>query len=202
MTTDSPIKVCVVCEAEADAQTACDLSDRVLVEKVDWVEPDMVEHLRDWLEYEQGIPYVIWRKIDDHIDRLPRVIPHKHGYFDGEPSEPYAKAAWKALALNKAVDSPPEVVFLIVDADNQSERRAGLNQARDTGEWPFQIVTGLAITKRECWVLAGFVPSHESERTRLGEVRSELGFDPTRKSHRLTAAREPQKKTQSESSLY
>ncbi|KAF5417701.1 MAG: hypothetical protein C5S48_00020 [Candidatus Methanogaster sp.] len=197
-TIDSHIRVCVVCEAKADAMIVQDLSDRVLLEseRVSWIDSqEMVQYCREWTDYEYGIPYIIWRKIDGYINNLSVVKPHRHGFFGDKPAEPYAITAWKALSIIKTLDSPPESVFLIVDADDQVERKIGLNQARNSDGWPFRIiVVGLAITKRECWVLAGFDPQDDDERNRLQTMRSELGFSPTRDSHRLGAKHEKDKK--------
>lgn len=35
----------VIVESSADARSATKLAERVLVEKVDWLEPEMLEHL-------------------------------------------------------------------------------------------------------------------------------------------------------------
>jgi hypothetical protein len=48
------------------------------------------------------------------------------------------------------------------------------------------VVEGLAIPKREAWVLAGFVPPSDDERRRPEACRQGLGFDPTIEAHRLT----------------
>ena len=52
---------------------------------------------------------------------------------------------------------------------------------------------GVAHTKRECWVLAGFEPRDDEESNRLAELGNELGFDPRKKAEKLTA-REPSAK--------
>ena len=49
------LQFAVVHEAPADFQTATELADRVLVESIDWMEEDLIEHQRTWLrECERG----------------------------------------------------------------------------------------------------------------------------------------------------
>lgn len=50
------------------------------------------------------------------------------------------------------------------------------------------IVLGVAICKRECWVLSGFIPEDEGEQGRIDAERRTLGFDPCLRSHELTAS--------------
>jgi hypothetical protein len=79
---------------------------------------------------------------------------------------------------------------LLRDSDNKLERRDGLNQAR--AEWEREgpnvaIIIGLAHPARECWVLVGFSPENDAEKSRLAKAHKELGFDPTQMPERLNA---------------
>ncbi|QDU38452.1 hypothetical protein Mal4_27790 [Maioricimonas rarisocia] len=59
-------------------------------------------------------------------------------------------------------------------------------------------MVGVAHTKRECWVIAGFEPRTNNESSRLRDLksgRSGLGFDPVVHSERLTATDESAKKS-------
>ena len=49
-------------------------------------------------------------------------------------------------------------------------------------------------TKRECWILTAYKPEDDDEQDRLDKMTSELGFAPTEKAHRLTAATSGAKK--------
>jgi hypothetical protein len=71
-----------------------------------------------------------------------------------------------------------------------------LEQARTSigGGLP-QVIIGVAHTKLECWILAGFVPQDTAETARLVELRSELGFEPTGNSERLTAKHDQDKRS-------
>ncbi len=174
----------VVCEARADSEIATDLADRVLIESVDWLEADMMEHQRVWRGNDNDGPFLKWST----VKRLAK----EHGirvqdHFGEHAAAPDAQATRRALRLLRLLCIPLHGVLLIRDDDGDSRRRQGLEQARSeyTGDLP--IVIGLARTKRECWVLAGFDPCDDEEQERLEALRAELGFDPVRKAEELTA---------------
>jgi hypothetical protein len=52
---------------------------------------------------------------------------------------------------------------------------------------PRPIVLAIAHPEAESWFVLGFVPTHEAERQRHGELVRALGFDPVTAPHRLTA---------------
>jgi len=88
----------------------------------------------------------------------------------------------------------PDAVILMRDADLQDQgRRRGLEQARQEhelrGRSPNVVVIGLAVPKREAWVLVGFDPLDDEEREALASEQRRLGFDPTRRPHQLTASK-------------
>jgi hypothetical protein len=59
----------------------------------------------------------------------------------------------------------------------------------------FRIVLGCAHPMREAWVLCGFEPDGDEERSRLQVLRQELGFSPSEHSHRLDAKDEHAKRS-------
>jgi hypothetical protein len=181
----------VVCEAPADRETACDLADRVFCE-VDWVEEDLLEHLRQWRGWHSSHPCLCWKE----VPALARVYNIKlHGHFDGKPGAPDSHVARQALVLLKLSNLRPDGVVLIRDTDNQTARRQGLEQARDVTRLGIPIVIGLAHTKRECWVLAGFEPRDQEEASRIHKLRKELGFNPCTHAEELTAIDEQAKRS-------
>lgn len=113
------------------------------------------------------------------------------GHFDGKPGEDgaaQARNAWHLLRKrNEALsdDAALDFAFVLRDADSKAaERRSGLDQAmRATrGSSPCarpQLLTGLAITEREAWVLATFVARDEQEREALKQeqARTKLRLD-------------------------
>ncbi|KYF56926.1 hypothetical protein BE08_22215 [Sorangium cellulosum] len=86
--------------------------------------------------------------------------------------------------------------MLVRDSDGrEAERRQGLEQARQDADWPFEVILGVAHPMRECWALAGFVPGTRQETASLADLRKELGFDPTARSHELDASSKTAKKS-------
>ncbi|WP_437302459.1 hypothetical protein [Sorangium sp. So ce388] len=95
-----------------------------------------------------------------------------------------------------ARDPQPRAVLLVRDSDGkEAERRQGLEQARRDAAWPFEVILGVAHPMRECWVLAGFIPGTKQETASLGDLRKELGFDPTARSQELDASNKKAKKS-------
>ncbi|AGP36079.1 hypothetical protein BE21_41360 [Sorangium cellulosum] len=117
-----------------------------------------------------------------------------HGFFHGKPREPDAAMAEQALKLLATLDPPPDAVILMRDADKLSRRREGFEQARDAQQWPFRVIIGVAHTKRECWILAGYEPRDDAERALLERERKELGFDPRSCAEQLTASEDGAKR--------
>ena len=184
------LSLAVVCEARADRDTACDLADRVICEDVDWIEPAVLDDYRRWRGFHPNDEFLLWKKV--HALAREQRIPF-HGHFAGQPGCAYAFQARRALLLLMKSDVQPDTVFLILDEDTEPERSDGLRQARDEArdKCDVQIVVGIARAKRECWVLAGFVPKDEQEQKRLDK----LGFDPTCISEKLTAKPEDAKRS-------
>ncbi len=174
----------VVCEARADFETATELADRVSVGAIDWLDPETLDHLRTWRGDNSTKPFLTWSSVGrlakEHGIRV-------QGHFDEEPAAPDARAARRALRLLRRLCVPLHGVLLIRDDDGDSRRRQGLEQARSGYLEDLPIVIGLARTKRECWVLAGFEPRDAEEQERLESLRVELGFDPARRAEGLTA---------------
>ena len=59
----------VIVESSADAQTATKLADRVLVEKVDWLEPELLQSLFRWSGLELGTEHSCWKDINSIMQR-------------------------------------------------------------------------------------------------------------------------------------
>jgi hypothetical protein len=173
----------VVCEAAADRDTACGLADRVFCDEVDWITEDVLPDYRKWRGHEERDEYLLWRE----VPALAKAANLRaHGHFDGEPGAADAHAARRALLLLKLNAGKLDGVLLIRDDDRQTERRRGLEQARNESKLGVPIVIGLAHPKRECWILAGFEPCSEAEEKALKELVQDLGFDPCAKAEKLT----------------
>lgn len=180
----------ILCEARADRDTACGLADRVLLEEVSWLEPEMLESCRQWVGLREDQPFLAWKHVDDEAKKAGLKV---FGRFNGDPGAPDAFNARRALLLFAGAERRPAAVLLIRDGDAQRDR-VGLEQARNDKPWPFQVIIGLAHPKRECWVLAGFDPKNEDEAARLEDERTRLSFHPVRDAHQLTAREHGAKK--------
>lgn len=183
---DVSLRFAVVHEAPADFQTATELADRVLVESIDWLEVDQLEYQREWVQESGGEP-LTWRRVkqlalDVGIDAI--------GFFDGEPAEPDARAARRAILYLRHALADLAAVLLIRDQDDQPERRDGLDQSRRPEIGRLPVVVGLAVVERESWVISGFDPQDDLETLRLAAERQMLGFDPRLRSHELTACKD------------
>lgn len=176
----------VVCEARADQLTACGLADRVLLEQVDWIEPETLETQRQWRGLTPADSFLRWASVNSEAERM-KLRGGIYGHFNGTPGGPDAFVARKALLLYAFLSQRPAAVLLIRDSDGDSRRRTGLEQARDARPWPFKVVIGVAHPKREAWVLAGFEPQGPEESARLQQLRDRLSMDPILKSHELDA---------------
>lgn len=180
------LRIAVVYEADADFRTATELADRALVEAIDWLETDHVRDQRDWIG-EIGLEHLTWKSIP-RLARAERI--RAHGHIGGNPLEADAGAARRAILYLKAAFEELDGIVLLRDQDDQPERQLGLEQARSENHGSPRIVVGLAVVERESWVLSGFEPQDEDERTRLDAERQKLGFFPHERSHELTAGKD------------
>jgi len=178
--------ICVVHEANADFVIATELADRVLIESIDWFEPELLEHQRTWVQFNQAGERLTWGR----LKQLSKTANFEvGGFFNGSPGFADAVAARRAVLYLKTVYPNVSAILLIRDQDSQPERRIGLEQARN--EHPsLTILIGLAVIEREAWVLAGFVPQDDAEQAMLDAERQTLGFLPHVKSHWLTAGKD------------
>jgi hypothetical protein len=189
------IEVVVIVESRMDAVTATKLAERILVEKVDWLEHESLQHLFKWSGLEVGTEYSCWKDTGDIIDRakkagipMPRFLGHgKTGSLKADGA-----AAMKIMNLIKLLHLKKNrkigAVIFIRDLDNQPERRQGLEQARSEHEAKLphvEIVIGTADRMREAWVLNGFSPLNADEKQILEQIKTKLNFDPCEEAHRL-----------------
>jgi hypothetical protein len=189
------IEVIVIVESRMDAVTATKLAERVLVEKVEWLEYESLQHLFKWSGLEVGTEYSCWKDTGDIIDRAkkagiptPKFLGHgKTGSLGADGA-----AAMKILNLIKLLHLKEQrkiaAVLFIRDLDNQPERRKGIKQARlehEDRQPQIKVVIGTADRMREAWVLNGFTPSNVEETRILKQIKTKLSFDPCEDAHRL-----------------
>jgi hypothetical protein len=178
----------VIVESRADAEISTKLAERVLLEKVEWLEPDTLDHLIQWSGLELGTEHSCWKNISDIIEhfsnefKFPRIRSNGKLKTDG-------KAASKVMKLisflQYKLKRDIKAVIFIRDLDNQPERRQHLAQARSEYNRQLEIVIGTADRMREAWVLNGFMPLNPKEEKILKEITKRLTFNPCTEAHRL-----------------
>ena len=193
------IEFVVIVESGADARTATKLAERVLKEKFDWLDDDILQHCFQWNGLEEGTEFSCWRDIIKIIDDAKSQIKYKPsrfiGHSKGVPLKADGAASIKVLNLVHFLQRTRQIkaVIFIRDLDNQPERKEGIEQARSEhiNKTPkLEIIIGAADPKREAWVLNGFIPSNQQEEQILEEIKNKLSFDPCIESHRLRASLE------------
>lgn len=182
----------VIVESSADAQTATKLAERVLVEKLDWLEPESLQDLFRWSGLQDKADYSCWKNIRQIVYESERNLGYKppRTLRRNQPLKADGAAAIKVLNLIRFLQKNRQIraVLLIRDLDNQPERRDGLEQARveHIARQPkLEIVIGTANRMREAWVLNGFLPADRKEESILDNIKNRLTFDPCEEPHRL-----------------
>jgi hypothetical protein len=162
------IEFIVIVESPADAQTATKLAERVLLEKIDWLEPELLPSLFRWSGLDEGTDHSCWKDTKDIIDRAKQSgirIPRYIGHGKTGPLGADGAAADRILTLtHRKKNRQIKAVLFIRDLDNQPDRRQGLKQAR---------------------VLNGFIPANPAEEKILASIKKQLSFDPCAEAHRL-----------------
>lgn len=175
-------RVAVVCEGQIDFDVATGLVERMLVSRS--VPGDLASF--DGLgTYVGDGGHAWWKWASIPTIAAAKRIRVPHGHFDGLAGAPDAAAARRAIHVLKATVPPLDVVILIRDSDGQVGRRRGLEQART--DHP-HVSIGIADTKMECWILAGFDAISSDEMAAYDTVYQELSFCPVRESQRLRAS--------------
>jgi hypothetical protein len=187
-----PIKLVVVCEANADYFTATQLAERIFQEKIDWIDADLLRNCPLWHGRDPSTPYFRWTEIGPILRTLG--LPKPMGRLGNDPLAPDADQARTALIVLQRLHPDLDGVLLLRDEDRE-DRKKGLEQARNSSSLSERIVIGLAKSERECWVLAGFNPQGDEENQRLESERQNLGFDPCLYAERLDARRDNHKRS-------
>ena len=185
------IEFVVIVESSADARTATKLAERLLVEKIDWLEPELLQHLFQWSGLEAGTENSCWKNIDDITKRFsdkfkfPTIRSNGKFKSDGQSANKIMKLI-SFLQYKQKRDI--KAVIFMRDLDSQPERREHIEQARleHINRQPkLAIIIGTPDRMREAWVLNGFIPSKQDEEQILKEITTQLTFNPCEESHRL-----------------
>jgi hypothetical protein len=188
----------IIVESTADFRTAKSIAERLITDRIPWL-TEYLTNTFTWSGLETNTEFSSWRDIRTIREALKT---------QGIPSPRYLKGTGKSdgaaahivLQLITQLKRQRDIraVLFVRDSDNQDERRVRLEQVREERGQNLSdtaIVIGVADTKREAWVLNGFVPLDESEERLLADLRQRLLFDPTIEAHRLraTTADEPER---------
>jgi len=183
----------VIVESSVDAEIATKLAERVLVEKIDWLEDDQLQHLFRWSGLQENTKHSCWKDIRNIIERAKEAglhIPKFRGHSKSGAIKADGAASIKILNLVRLLPKNRKIkaILFIRDLDNQPERREGIEQARleHLERQPkLEIIMGMADRMREAWVLNGFNPSNPKEIQTLEKITIQLSFNPCEESHRL-----------------
>lgn len=190
------MRLVAFCEAPGDFRLTSGLVDRVLRESgPSWVADNLEapEVIRVWRPDGLGRAYFDLHKLDEYVKWFGVRVPH--GHFGGRSGDAGALMARTVFRIVRALqgkdsDEPIECAVLVWDGDAQlQDRLSGVKMARDEAHrWAsFQIICGFPDPEREAWVLAGFDPGDEDERTCLEALQRELEFSPVLHAVRLRA---------------
>ena len=131
------IEFIVIVESDADARTSTQLAERILIEKVEWLENDSIQYCFQWSGLQAGTKYSCWSDVLKIIDEAKKQLRFKPSRYLGhernsEPLKADGASSIKLLNLVRFLQKtrPIQAVILIRDLDNQPERRQGLEQAR------------------------------------------------------------------------
>lgn len=186
------IEICVIVESNADFRTATQLAERVLKERIDWLDFEFPSFR--WSGLEANSKRSLWQDINQISEQFKQRGLHIPKYQGQKASPLKADGAIALKVLNmvnvliRKEKRDIRAILFIRDADSQPERKEGLSQAKKahSGNPPeTRIVLGVADRMREAWVLNGFEPLASDEKQVLSECAKQLGFDPCEEAHRL-----------------
>ncbi|MEM1170449.1 MAG: hypothetical protein AAGJ08_15550 [Cyanobacteria bacterium P01_H01_bin.35] len=167
----------VIVESSADARTATKLGDRLLVEKIDWLEEEQLQDFFRWSGLEENTAHSCWKDIKYIIENSGVKMP-KTRRGKGGANKTDGAAARKILNfvsyLQKKRQRQIKAVIFIRDLDNQPERKESIEKVRsEDSDRQFIILMGMANRNREAWVLNGFIAFNKSEEKILEEIKNQ-----------------------------
>jgi hypothetical protein len=184
-------KFLVIYEDMDDFEMATGLADRLLCDRIAWIDEEVLHDYREWIWQDDSQRRFRWSEMDDFACEAK--IPAVRGKFQNQSGEPDARAVRQALNFIKLKFREQLAgVILVRDRDRMTSRRRGFEQA--ITEFPdFRVIICIPIIMREAWILSGFVPKTDAEADILASLRQELGFDPTLQSDKLDAVKDANK---------
>ena len=181
----------VIVESRADSEIATKLAERVLLEKIEWLDHDceQLQYHFQWSGLRENTEYSCWTWLDDLIKffssefNFPKIRSNGKLKTDGQAAK---KVIILISFLRYKLKRNIKAVIFIRDLDNQPERRHYVEQARlEQEDKSFKVIIGMADRMRESWVLNGFIPLNPTEEKILQEIKVGLNFDPCKDAQRL-----------------
>ncbi|MCA9641005.1 MAG: hypothetical protein H6718_21605 [Polyangiaceae bacterium] len=174
---------CLAGEDAAHHKLTTRITDRLLVEGIDWLEEGAVlDGTRTWA----GLQSVEYFQLSKACARAREEKLNFYGGFQNDPKALEARQYRAAILLFMKVCKPPPTLLIIArDLDGEPNRRHGFESAVEHTKPPFPVVLAAPQPEAEAWYVAGYVPRDDTERKRLDEVTRKLGFDPTERPHQL-----------------
>lgn len=181
----------ITAESTSDVRLLEGLVDRILVARIDWIEPEVLDAYRTWC----GPEGEDWLRLGKATKRArERGFGGLYGRFDGEPGAEEALMFRAVFLLFAEEDVPPEALVVHRDTDGKGpERRRGFELAA-AREWPFAAVLAFPDPEMEAWLVATWSAEDDGDRRAHEAVRERLGFDPILEPHRLTSGRKTDKR--------
>lgn len=173
----------IIAESIADARRVTGLADRVILDQVDWITPDVIDAYRLWC----GVEGEDFLDLHGAFTRARERGLKVYGHFDGQPCAEDAATTRAALLLFAEEDVDLAAVVLARDVDNRPARVDGFHQAIRVLAWPFAVISALATPEIEAWRIAACETESPAEEVAHQDVRQRIGFDPTLHPERLTS---------------
>ncbi len=173
----------VICGAKAGCGLVTALADCVIERDVDWAQ-DQLQSFRQYTGLEPSSDFSKWGEVKRTLERMPK-RPRFPGRFKGTEGGARLEAL-KAIFAARAQDNV-EGLILSKDTDGLTERMSGMRQATDEHSLP--TCFAVAHPEREAWLLHGFDPRNDDEKSVLDKIKKSIGFDPPLKAERLNPKR-------------
>jgi len=181
------VRVALVVEALADARTVAVLAEKVAADTREDTALEYVS-LDDAPRFAPAeVAHVTWKSLKLIAER--RGV-RKLGFESGaRKAKAYELVARKAVALAYRHAPRPAVLVLVVDSDTDRDRTEDLRAAKPPVDPSFSVAVGVAVPKREAWVLNAFRPKTSAERAAKKRLDGQLKLDVCRQAHRLRGGR-------------
>ncbi|WP_255427071.1 hypothetical protein [Sphaerospermopsis sp. LEGE 00249] len=114
----------VIVESGADARTATKLAERVLKEKVSWLDDDILQHCFQWSGLIEGTKYSCWKNIKEDIPEQLKSLGYKIPRYRGHPGHKDGANAIKTLTIVSVLQKKRNIraVIFIRDTDTKKTK--------------------------------------------------------------------------------